>query len=44
MSGYFPRPNLAGGKVKVKLYLSNYVIKRDLKSTTSVDTFLKRLI
>ena len=38
MGGYFPRPNHAGGEVKVKLYWSNYVIKRDLKSATSVDT------
>ena len=31
MSKYFPEPKSFGGKVKVKLDLSNYVTKVDLK-------------
>ena len=38
MSGYFPKPKSLGGKVKVELDLSNYVIKTDLKKATGIDT------
>ena len=38
MSGYFPEPKSLGGKVKVELDLSNYVIKTDLKKATGIDT------
>ena len=32
MSEYFPERKFSGGRVKVALYLSNYVIKPDLKN------------
>ena len=38
MSEYFPEPNTSGGRVKVKLDLSNYASKADLKNATDVDT------
>ena len=38
MSEYFPKPNSLGGNVKLKLDLSNYVTKTDLKHATGVDT------
>ena len=38
MSGYFPEPKSLGGKVKVELDLSNYIIKTDLKKATGIDT------
>ena len=38
MSEYFPEPKSSGGRVKVKLNLSNYATKADLKSATGVDT------
>ena len=38
MSKYFPEPKSSGGRVKVKLDLSNYAIKTDLKNATGVDT------
>ena len=31
MSGHFPKPKVLGANVKVKLHLSNYVTKADLK-------------
>ena len=37
MSEYFPEMK-SGGRVKVKLDLSNYTTKADLKNATSVDT------
>ena len=38
MSEYFPELKSSGGRVKVKLDLSNYATKADLKNATSVDT------
>ena len=40
MSGYFPEPKSLGGKVKVKLALSNYAKKKktDLENAAGVDT------
>ena len=38
MSEYFPEPKSSGGRVKVKLDLSNYATKADLKNATGVDT------
>ena len=38
MREYFPKPKYSGRKVKVKLDLSNYVTKTDLKIATGVDT------
>ena len=38
MSKYFREPKSLGGRVKVKLDLSNYPIKSDLKNATGVDT------
>ena len=38
MSEYFPTPKSSGGKVKVKLDLSNYAAKADLKNAAGVDT------
>ena len=38
MSEYFLEPKFSGGKVKVKLDLSNYATKTDLKNATGVDT------
>ena len=38
MSEYFPKPKSFWGKVKVKLDLSNYATKADLKIVTGVDT------
>ena len=38
MIKYFPKPKNIGGKVKVKLDLSNYTTKFDLKNATGVDT------
>ena len=38
MSEYFSEPKPSGGKIKVKLDLSSYVIKADLKKATGVDT------
>ena len=39
MSQYFPRPNRAfGGEINVKVDLSNYATKADLKNTTGIDT------
>ena len=37
MSEYFPKPKSLGGNVKVKLDLSNYATKADLRSATGVD-------
>ena len=40
MSQYFPEPyESSGGKLKVKLGLSNYVIKGNLKGARDTDTF-----
>ena len=48
MSEYFPEPKSSGGTVKVKLDLSNYTTKADLKNSTGVDkknrVLLKKLI
>ena len=38
MSRYFPDPPSFGGRVKVKLGLSCYVTKADLKNATGIDT------
>ena len=39
MSQYFPKPYEAfGGHIKVKVDLSNYAIKADIKSISHVDT------
>ena len=38
MSEYFPDPKSFGGNIKVKLDLSNYAIKVDLKNALGVDT------
>ena len=39
MSQYFPKPFRSfGGNIKVKVYLSNYATKTDLKRATHVDT------
>ena len=37
MSEYFPKPKSLRGNVKVKLDLSNYATKADLRSATGVD-------
>ena len=40
MSQYFPKPyEPFGGDIDVKVYLSNYATKTDLKSATGIDTF-----
>ena len=39
MSQYFPKPFRSfGGNINVKVYLSNYATKTDLKNVTHVDT------
>ena len=38
MSEYFPKPKFLGANLKVKLDLSNYAIKAELKNATGVDT------
>ena len=39
MSQYFPKPFRSfGGNIKVKIDLSNYATKIDLKNVTHVDT------
>ena len=38
MSEYFPKPNSLRANVKVRLDLSNYATKTDLKNETDVDT------
>ena len=38
MSEYFPKPKSLGENVKLKLDLSNYAIKADLRNATRVDT------
>ena len=39
MSLYFPKPNkLFGGDINVKIDLSNYATKKDIKNITHVDT------
>ena len=38
MSEYFPKPKLLGSAGKIKLDLSNYAIKADLKNATGVNT------
>ena len=39
MSLYFPKPNkLFGGDINVKINLSNYATKKDIKNITHVDT------
>ena len=42
MSQYFPKPFRSfGGNINVKVDLSNYATKIDLKNVTNVDTFYK---
>ena len=45
MSENFPKPNSLGRKVKVKLNLSDYATKADLKIATGVDAskFVKKV-
>ena len=45
MSAYSPKPRPLGGNVKIKLDLSNYLAKADLKKATGVDTsdFAKKI-
>ena len=38
ISQYFPEPKFSGKRVKVKLDLSNYATKEDLKNAAGVDT------
>ena len=38
MSEYFPKPFRGGGSINVKVDLSNYASKTDLKNVTHVDT------
>ena len=38
MSNYFPEPKSLGRELKVKLDLSSYVTKADLKNGAEVDT------
>ena len=38
MSEYFPKPKSLGANVKVKLDLSNYGTKEDLRNATCVGT------
>ena len=38
MIEYFPEPKSSGGRVKVKLDLSNYATKADLTNATGADT------
>ena len=38
MSKYFLEPKSSRGKMKVKLDLSNYATKADLKNVTTADT------
>ena len=39
MSQYFPKPfRNFGGNINVKVYLSNYATKTDLKNVTHIDT------
>ena len=38
MSEYFPKPRPLGGNAKIKLDLSNYPTKADLRNATGVDT------
>ena len=37
MGKYFPKPKPLGGKLNVKLDLSNYATKADLKNATDVE-------
>ena len=37
MSEYFPQPKYFAGKVKVELYLSNYLTNGDLKNARGVE-------
>ena len=40
MSHYFPKPFRSfGGNINVKVDLSNYATKADLKNVTDTDTF-----
>ena len=38
MSEYFPEPKSSGRRVKIKIDLSNYATKEDLKSAAGLDT------
>ena len=40
MNEYFPGPKSSGWRVKLKLDLSNYAAKADLKNTTGADTLI----
>ena len=37
MSQYFPKPFRSGGNIKVKVDLSNYATKTDIKNITHID-------
>ena len=41
MSEYFPKPKFLGANLKVKLDMSNYATKADLKNATGVKGFTK---
>ena len=43
MSEYFPEPKSSGGRVKVKLDLSNYVTKADWKKGVDTSKFAKKV-
>ena len=45
MSEYLPEPKSSGGRVSVKLHLSNYATKADLENATGSDTsnFAKKI-
>ena len=38
MSEYFPKPSIHEENIKVKIYLTNYATKEDIKNITHVDT------
>ena len=38
MGEYFPKPKSLGANVKIKLDLSNYATKPNLKNATGIDT------
>ena len=38
MSGYFPKPSSHGEKIKIKIDLTNYATKEDIKNVTHVNT------
>ena len=38
MNEYFPKPSSHEENIKVKIHLTNYATKEDIKNTTHVDT------